>query len=246
MFSLGGSLSERYDIERSRFNAYMWATTSTGWMIGPALSFLVADQIRTEAVFVIALGISMTWLGLCWWTLPRDITAEPKASSGGSAGTATASIGLWLAATLVFCLSSAHSLTVSSLPLFYVREVGLPGYASGVASSIKTFVEVVAIFTTPMIIARFGLRNGLLVTTLLAVVTIQLLASVQSFARDRPARATAIYWNTLMVSGLLAGPAVGFVAQAYDFQIVVRIASGFAACTVLVLISSRRYTAGKG
>ncbi|MEP6268292.1 MAG: MFS transporter, partial [Paracoccaceae bacterium] len=44
MFSLGGSLAERHQIERNRFNAHMRATTSTAWMIGPALTFLIADQ----------------------------------------------------------------------------------------------------------------------------------------------------------------------------------------------------------
>ncbi|SOH94198.1 MFS transporter, SET family, sugar efflux transporter [Monaibacterium marinum] len=265
MFSLGGGMAEQHGIARSRFNAYMRATTSTGWMIGPAATFLIADQIGLRAVFVVALSVALLWVALWWWTLPRDVTAQAKPAKGSVAG---ASRDLWLAASFVFCLSLAHSLTFSSLPLFYVQEVGLPGYAPGVAFSIKTFVEVIAIFATPMIIARFGMRRALLATTLLAVVTIQVLASVetfaqmfvgaameglyygfyaslgisyvQSFAQDRPAQATAIYWNTLMVSGLLAGPAVGFIAQSYDFQMVVRVASGVALFAAIVLLISRK------
>ncbi|MEP2474339.1 MAG: MFS transporter, partial [Paracoccaceae bacterium] len=168
----------------------------------------------------------------------------------------------------VFCLSSAHSLTFSALPLFYVQEVGLPGYAPGTAFSVKTFVEVFAIFATPLLIARIGMRAALLGTTVLAVVTIQLLSMVhsypqmlagaaleglyygfyaslgisyvQSFAPDRPAQATAIYWNTVMISGVLAGPAVGFIAQAYDFRTVVQVASGVALGAAVVLVLGRR------
>lgn len=269
MFSLGGSLAERRQIERSRFNAYMRATSSTAWMLGPAATFLIADLVTIEAVFAATLGTSIVWITLWWFTLPRDITAEARPKQKDAGSTTGASRPLWLAATFVFCLSSAHSLTFSALPIFYVQEVGLPGYAPGVAFSIKTFVEVIAIFCTPMIIARFGIRRALLATACLAVVTIQLLASVQSlpqmlagaaleglyygfyaslgisyvqsFARDRPASATALYWNTLMVSGLLAGPVVGLVAQAYDFQTVVRVASGVAllACAVLLFSRSR-------
>ena len=44
MFSLGGSLAERHEVDRKRFNAYMRATTSTAWMLGPAISFFVADR----------------------------------------------------------------------------------------------------------------------------------------------------------------------------------------------------------
>lgn len=269
MFSLGGDMAERQGIARSRFNAYMRATTSTAWMVGPAATFLIADQIGLRAVFIAALSIATLWVALWWYTLPRDITAQakPKPAAGGSG---VASHDLLLAASFVFCLSLAHSLTFSALPLFYVQEVGLPGYAPGVAFSVKTFVEVIAIFATPLIIARVGMRRALLATTLLAVVTIQVLASVetfaqmlagaameglyyglyaslgisyvQSFAQDRPARATAIYWNTLMVSGLLAGPAVGFIAQTYDFQMVVRVASAVALFAAVVLIASRQST----
>ncbi|MEK0163928.1 MFS transporter [Phaeobacter sp. A36a-5a] len=269
MFSLGGSLAERHKVERVRFNAHMRATTSTAWMIGPAVTFLIADGIGLRAVFVMAVAVSMVWISLWWFTLPRDITAMPgRAPAQDSAGqTAVAPQGLWLAAGFVFCLSSAHSLTFSALPIFYVEEVGLPGYAPGFAFSIKTFVEVIAIFSTPWVIARIGMWRALLVVTGLAVVTIQLLAAVQSFpqmlagaaleglyygfyaslgisyvqsfAPDTPARATAIYWNTLMVSGVMAGPAVGLIAQAYDFQTVIRCASAVAVVAAAVLIFGR-------
>ncbi|UWR41928.1 MFS transporter [Phaeobacter inhibens] len=269
MFSLGGSLAERHKVERVRFNGHMRATTSTAWMIGPAVTFLIADGIGLRAVFVMAVAVSMVWIGLWWFTLPRDITAMPgRAPAQDSAGqTAVAPQGLWLAAGFVFCLSSAHSLTFSALPIFYVEEVGLPGYAPGFAFSIKTFVEVIAIFSTPWVIARIGMWRALLVVTGLAVVTIQLLAAVQSFpqmlagaaleglyygfyaslgisyvqsfAPATPARATAMYWNTLMVSGVMAGPAVGLIAQAYDFQTVIRCASGVAVVAAAVLIFGR-------
>ncbi|AUQ54711.1 MFS transporter [Phaeobacter inhibens] len=269
MFSLGGSLAERHKVERVRFNAHMRATTSTAWMIGPAVTFLIADGIGLRAVFVMAVAVSMVWIGLWWFTLPRDITAMPgRAPAQDSAGqTAVAPQGLWLAAGFVFCLSSAHSLTFSALPIFYVEEVGLPGYAPGFAFSIKTFVEVIAIFSTPWVIARIGMWRALLAVTGLAVVTIQLLAAVQSFpqmlagaaleglyygfyaslgisyvqsfAPATPARATAMYWNMLMVSGVMAGPAVGLIAQAYDFQTVIRCASGVAVVAAAVLIFGR-------
>jgi len=58
---------------------------------------------------------------------------------------------------------------------------------------------------------------------------------LQSFANDRPAHATAIYWNTLMVSGLMAGPIVGLIAQFYNFLLVINIASVVALSAFFVL-----------
>ncbi|MFS8055028.1 MFS transporter [Rhizobium sp. BR 317] len=268
MFNLGSGLAEQHQIERSRLNAFMRATTSTAWMVGPAVSFVIADQIGKVGVFRCGLLLGLVWLVLWWWVKPQNAKAKPKEGALEKREGGRVNPGLWLAATFVFCLSSAHSLTFSTLPLFYVQEVGLPGYAPGLAFTVKTFVEVFAIFSTPLLMARFGLRKPLLATTLLAVIAIQFLASVQTFpqmlagaameglyyglyaslgisfvqsyAEDRPARATAIYWNTLMISGVLAGPAVGIIAQAYGFRTVLHVASAVAVFAAAVLLLGAR------
>ena len=152
MFSLGGNLAERHSIERSRFNAYMRATSSTAWMLGPAITFLLADQISTQAVFVTAFSVTVIWLCLWWLVLPHNVTAAKVVLSENADATEDNSNALWLAAAFIFCLSLAHSLTFTSLPLFYVQEVGLPGYAPGIAFSMKTFIEVIAVFSTPVLI----------------------------------------------------------------------------------------------
>lgn len=269
MFSLGGGLAESNGVARSRANAYMRATTSTAWMIGPAISFFVADRFGTTAVFNLCVVLVLVWLALLFATLPKNITAAAKPAPAKDSAQATTNVGLWLAAAYVFGLSSAHSLTFTALPLFYVQEVGLPGYAPGTAFSVKTFVEVLAIFSTPYLITRFGLIKSLFATTLIAVCAILFLASVQTYpqmlagaaleglyyglyaslgisflqaqAPQTPARATALYWNTLMVSGLLAGPAVGLIAQAHSFQLVIQIASLVAAIAALLLLLSARH-----
>lgn len=263
MFSLGGHMAERHGVERTRFNAIMRATTSTAWMVGPAVSFLAAGQFGNEIVFKGAAVLGLAWLA--WWflTLPRDVQAKAPTKPPAT-GPVPTNTGLWLAAAFIFAMSAAHGLTFTALPLFFVTEVGLPDFAPGFAFSVKTFVEVFAIFSTPYLMARFGLRRPLLVTTGIAVCAIAFLSTVstlpqmiigsaleglyyglfaslgisyvQSFAQDRPAQATAIYWNTLMVSGLLSGPAVGLIAQATSFQTVVQVSSGGAVIAALVLM----------
>jgi MFS transporter, SET family, sugar efflux transporter len=264
MFSMGVVVAEGRDMPRSRSNAYMRATTSTGWMIGPAASFLFAGWFGDTAVFKFALGLALCWAVMWWAIIPRDMVLRPK---NGSAGASVShDKRLWLAAAFVFCMSSAHSLTFSALPLFYVREVGLPDYAPGIAFSMKTFVEIFAIFTTPLLTARFGLKGPLAAVAGLAAVTILLISQVhsypqmlagaaleglyyglyaslgisfiQSYAEDRPAQATALYWNVLKVSGVLAGPAAGLIAQVSDFQTVIRVASAVAACAALLMLAT--------
>lgn len=265
MFSAGGYLAETHGVVRSRANAYMRATTSAAWMMGPALSFLVADQFGAKTVFPLSAALSILWLGLAVVVLPRDMTA-PAPAPGSDGAIAAPGRQLWMATTFVFCLALAHSMTFMALPLFYVQEVGLPAFAPGAGFSVKTFVEIFAIFATPMLIVRFGMRRSLLATTAVAVVAILLLASVssfpqmigaaalegfyyglfaslgmsylQSFAADRPAQATAIYWNTLKIAGLLAGPVAGLIAQFYSFRLVIETASVMAVLAFFVLAMS--------
>lgn len=271
MFSTGGHLAERHGIARSTFNAWMRATASTAWMIGPALSFSLFGQFGAQIVFQLACALGVAWVLVWRFGLPRDITAP--APPKPPADTLSAPIDLWLAAAFIFCLSIAHGLTFTALPLFFVQEVGLPDFAPGAAFSVKTFVEVFAIFSTSLLITRFGLRAPLMACTLLAVVAILVLSTVQtlphmvfgsaleglyyglfaslgisyiqSFAQDRPAQATAVYWNTLMISGLLAAPAVGLIAQLTDFKTVVLVAAGVAALAVPILLAGMMRPAGR-
>ncbi|NIZ15422.1 MFS transporter [Phaeobacter sp. HF9A] len=266
LFSLGHGVAETAGLKSQSFNAIMRATTSTAWMMGPALSFFVADQLGPNAVFRVALGLAVVWLLLWPQVIPRAARLPTKDTPADAP--AQTPRGLWLAASVCFCLSLGHSLTFTALPLFYVQEVGLPTYAPGTAFSMKTFVEIFAILATPWLIARFGLRALLMCIALLAAGTIQLLARVQSFdqmllgaaleglyyglyasvglsfiqsfANGRMAHATATYWNTLMISGLIAGPLTGLIAQYYSFGLVVQIASVGGLCGFVLLVLTRR------
>ena len=267
MFNLGAVIAERNAVKRSVFNAYMRATTSTAWMVGPALSFVVADQLGDAAVFRLAFLAALLWLGLWWWTTPRD-AANARQTKVDSLQPGP-NWELWAGISFVFCLALAHSLTFSALPIFFVQEVGLPGHAPGMAFSLKTFIELFAIALTPYLAARFGLRKSLIATALFAVVAIQVLASVQtlpqmlagaalegfyfglfstlaitfvqSLSKDRPAYATALYWNTMMVTLVIAGPAAGFIAQVSDFQTVIVVGSGLAVIATLILAFTSLY-----
>ncbi len=263
MFSLGTVIADRAGIKRSTFNAYMRGTTSMSWMIGPALSFTLADIFGPDAVFQFGIAIALVWIGLWWWAAPRDAASAPSSDPQAEVKESGRNPELWVAILFVFCLALAHSLTFTALPIFFVQEVGLPGYAPGFAFSLKTLVELFAIFSTPFLIARFGIRASLLGTAQLAVIATLVLATVgsiphmlfgaaleglyfglfstlaisyvQSLSGGRPAKATALYWNTMMVTLVVAGPVAGLIAQVADFQTVIFTGSAFAVASAVVL-----------
>lgn len=277
MFALGTVVEGRGGIKTTTFNAYMRATTSTAWMIGPAASFLIAHRFAETVVFDVVAVVVLAWIALWLTVTPRGAspvqkTAEINEEDDDAIFQAnTSDMALWIAGAFIGCLSAAHFLTFTALRLFFVREVGLPGYAPGNAFSVKTAVEIVAIACTPILIARFGIRQSLTGTAVLAVGAILYLASVetygqmivgaaleglyyglfstlaigwvQSLAPDRPAQATAVYWNATMTTSVLAGPAAGLIAQGYDFRSAVLAGAGIAAIAFAVIAVGGRHRA---
>ncbi len=276
MFSLGTVVAGRSGIKTTTFNAYMRATTSAAWMIGPAASFLIAHRFVETVVFDVVAVVALVWIVLWWTVTPRGAAPVQKATDVEDSDAVVSRVrssdgALWLAGAFIGCLAAAHSLTFTALPLFFVREVGLPGYAPGNAFSVKTAVEIFAIACTPILIARFGMRPSLTATAALAVGAILYLASVetygqmiagaaleglyyglfstlaigwvQSLAPDRPAQATAVYWNATMTTSVLAGPAAGLIAQGYGFRSAILAGAGIAALALAIIAMGSRHRA---
>ena len=277
MFSLGTVVAGHSGIKGSTFNAYMRVTTSTAWMIGPAASFVIADRVAATAVFDVVALVALLWIML-WLTVTprktapgRDNDPKGKENASKAVGGSVANQALWIAGAFVGCLAAAHFVTFTALPLFFVREVGLPAYAPGNVFSVKTAVEILAIACTPVLATRFGLRRSLIGTAVLAFGAILFLASVQSYqqmligaaleglyyglfstlaiswvqslAPDRPAQATAVYWNATMTTSVLAGPAAGLIAQGYDFRTAILAGAGVAVLALTIIVAAGRHRA---
>lgn len=251
MYTLGRRFADEAGIEASRFSAFMRATTSTSWMIGPAVTYLVVDFVEIRAVFLVALAIGAVRLLAALFIVPRSLTGVIAGTPPKDIGKSAFDQPIWRAAFACFFLSLAHSLCMGALPLFYVREVGLPVFAPGLAFSVKTATEVAVILFTPLLMQRFTQRRILLTLSCLALVAIFTLSRVnnlqtmifaeilegayygtygsvglffmQSLARDRMGYATSLYVNTLMTTGVLAGPAVGLIGQFFDFRTVIEV-----------------------
>ena len=202
--------------------------------------------------------------------MPADFAVEPRAASGVATAAEPEAFNqpLWYAAIACFCFSLAHILCSNALPLFYIQEVGLPTFAPGLSFSVKTFVEIIAILSAPVLIRRVGARNALLGAAVLGIVAFWVLSSVsdlttmivgsaleglyygiiagvgitfvQSFAAGRMARATSLYMNGLFLGGLIASSSMGLIAHFYDFRTAIQLASLGTVAAFAVLLATRR------
>lgn len=270
MYSFGRLYAEREGLNIVRYNSYLRSMTSLGWMVSPALAFFVAGQFGHVAVFKVALGMAVLWLILWYFVMPADFAVEPRAASGVATAAEPEAFNrpLWYAAIACFCFSLAHILCSNALPLFYIQEVGLPTFAPGLSFPVKTFVEIIAILSAPVLIRRVGARNALLGAAVLGIVAFWVLSSVsdlttmivgsaleglyygifagvgitfvQSFAAGRMARATSLYMNGLFLGGLIASSSMGLIAHFYDFRTAIQLASLGTIAAFAVLLATRR------
>ncbi|EFO32266.1 MFS permease [sugar] [Roseibium sp. TrichSKD4] len=258
--------SRSFDIDKT--NAWVRMTVSLGWMIGPALSYIIVDQSGFDAAFLTAFGLGLVYLVLCWIVVPGDFHKAQNQSQKKDKG--GVNIGLLVAGLACVGFTATNSLFVSSMPLFFVTETGLPTSTPGLALAVKCFMEVVVIFVSVPLARRIGPRPVLMISAAMASGSMFLFAQVetvfqvvlvsivegvyyglfagvaitfvQSFAPDRPGRATAVYMNSLFLGGLIGSVSMGFIASATDYKTVLYVASISSLFALVILVGTKRVT----
>lgn len=267
VFSYGRYHGRVKSLDTASYNAFLRMMVSLAWMLLPAAAYLIVDLAGAKAVFINAMLMATIWGGLALAIVPRGQTCPMERREEGQTDTGR-NLPLLLAATASFCMSFAHSLCASALPVFLVREVGLPDYAPGLSLSVKCAMEVLLILLAPRIMRRVSARILLCIAAVMAIIAFNIIASVetlpamivgaamegayyglfagtsltfiQGFARGRTARATALYMNSIFLAALFAVPLMGFVAQYASFGVSIRLASVGAGAGLLLLFLTRR------
>ncbi|MDP9731599.1 UNVERIFIED_ORG: SET family sugar efflux transporter-like MFS transporter [Rhizobium sp. SORGH_AS260] len=267
IFSYGRYHGRVKGLDTAAYNAFLRTMVSLAWMLVPAAAYLIFDLAGAKAVFVNAMLMAVIWGGLALVVVPLNQTSPMERRPQGE-GDTPRNMPLLLAAAASFCMSFAHALCASALPVFLVREVGLPDYAPGLSLSVKCAMEVLLILLAPRIMRRISARLLLSGAAITAIIAFNIIASVttlpamlvgaamegayyglfagtcltfvQGFARGRTARATALYMNSIFLAALFAVPLMGFVSQYASFGASIRLASVGAGAALLLLFLTRR------
>ncbi len=251
IFTFGRLYAIRHDLDIGRVNSLLRMTVSLGWMIGPAVSFTLVASFGFVAAFSCAFAIGLVYLILWYFVVPAGFRAAPRPRS--NTGREPINRGLLIAGLSCLGFVVTNSLFVSAMPLYFVRETGLPGSTPGLSLSVKCLVEIFVIFASVRLAERIGTRQVLMLAACLAAASMLLFAQasalwqvlaisvlegtyyglfagvaisfVQSFAPDRPGRATAVYMNSLFLGGMIGSVSMGFIASAADFRTVLFVAA---------------------
>ena len=98
------------------------------------------------------------------------------------------------------------------------------------AVSMVLFAQVTALWQVLAIAVLEGTYYGLFAGVAISF--------VQSFAPDRPGRATAVYMNSLFLGGMIGSISMGFIASAASFQTVLYTAALSATAALAVLLAT--------
>ena len=264
-FTYGRLYAEKTGIEISQYNAWLRMGVSLAWVVGPSMSFIIIDLVGFRVAYSISAGIAAIWLLLWHVAVPNGFRAAPRPPR--PADLDGIDWPLLLAALVCTLIAIGNVLFTAAMPLFFVREVGLPGYTPGLAISAKCVVEVVAIFSAARLATRFGPRAVLAAAAVLAILTFAAftqvssvtqvvilgaiegyyyglfagvaISFVQSYAPDKPGRATALYMNSLYLGGFIGNVSMGFIADVFSFQAVIFVAAASGVPVLLALICLR-------
>lgn len=261
VFTFARFFAESRSLDIARVNAWVRMSVSLGWMIGPALSYTIVGLYGFQTAFLVAFILGFGFLALGWFVVPGDFHRQKSSDTPPDDG--SINYGLLIAGLACVGFTATNSLFVSSMPLFFVTETGLPTSTPGVSLAVKCFMEVLVIFASIPLARKVGPRPVLMTSALMAsgsmllfaqvetvthVVLVSILEGayyglfagvaitfVQGFAPDRPGRATAVYMNSLFLGGVIGSVSMGFLASAANYKTVLYVASASALVALAVI-----------
>lgn len=265
-FSYGRLYAVESALSVPRYNSLLRSSTSFAWMLAPAASFMLIAQFGFQRTYLISAILGVLWLVMWHFTVPPNYRAPERRETGPA--TVGFDWALWLAVLACTLFALGNVLFTAALPIYTIKEIGLPGSTPGLMLTAKCLVEVIAIFTAPRLVQMTGSRPILLIAAALAVGVFLMMSQIetqpgaigtalleglyyglfagvsityiQDFIPTQPGRATAIYMNCLFMGSMIGSVSMGFIASAFDFQMVVFAAAGVAALSFVVLIFTRK------
>ncbi|WP_420412808.1 MFS transporter [Roseibium sp.] len=266
IFTFGRLYAEKHGLDIGKLNSWLRMAVSLAWMIGPAAAFSLSATFGFSTAFAVSFVLGVCYLILWHVVVPKEFRAPPRPKKDTQ--TDPMNWGLLIAATICLGFVITNSLFVSAMPLYFVQETGLPGSTPGFALSVKCLVEVFVIFGSVRLAERVGVRPVLFLAAGLAVISMILFSHattlwqvlsiavlegtyyglfaglsitfVQSFAPDRPGRATAVYMNSLFFGGFIGSVSMGFIASATNFKVVLYVAAAASLVSMIVLLATAR------
>ena len=263
MFALAREHSEKTGREAVMFSSILRAQVSLAWVVGPPLAFALSMGFGFTFMYCAAALAFLLCGVMVYMFLPSMPKAHIKTTATLEAPRRNRrdTLMLFIACSLMW---AANSIYLINMPLYVVRELGLPEKLAGVLMGSAACLEI----PTMLIAGYFAKRLGklflmriaavagllfyigmltfdspalLLAMQLLNAIYIGILGGIgmlyfQDLMPGQAGSATTLYANTSRVGWIIAGSLAGVVAEIWNYHTVFWIALVLCVSTLACLV----------
>ncbi|GLS26620.1 MFS transporter [Marinibactrum halimedae] len=155
MLTLGRQwVGEQKQINIAQFNALVRAAISMAWIAGPPLAFGLVAWFGFSGSFLAGFIVALMAAGFVWWRIPEHKKGSSNSISKEQATTVSSSF--WLLGAVMFFGSMGNIMYSSSLPLYTVKELGLPTYLPGLCMGLVAGLEIMVMVNVGRLTVHFS------------------------------------------------------------------------------------------
>lgn len=243
MLTLSRQWANKSSINITKFNAQLRASISMAWMLGPPLGFSIIATSGFNIAFSLAILFALVGIMFVWQRLPEPSKDKlpPKLDHE-----VKATKRFWYLAAAVAMGSMANNMYTSSLALYTITELQLPGYTPGLLMGLVAGLEI-PIMLNANKFCRFMSKTQVMAlafvfggvfylgmffaTTLWQLIALQLVNAIfyglfagvgltlmQEQIPERVGFTSAVYSNAFKIGVMCGASIMGLIAQFSSFQ----------------------------
>lgn len=251
----------------TRLNSQMRSGVSLVWIVGPALAFFMADSYGFRFNFIASALLAFVVIVFSIFMLnPTDV--QPVKQRVTKVESNSTPIVVWLLGGVIVLSNLANHLYISSMPLYVMQEIKLPGYIPGILLGLTALLEIPVMLLASRLSEHYGKFRVMLAGFAFALIYYSLLqiadtmmslllmqvfnalfygvfvglgvTIIQEALPEKRGFSSAFYSNAMRI-GMMAGTSLtGILAQLYNFKVALLapLISICLAAFILILASS--------
>ncbi|MGC0866007.1 MFS transporter [Pantoea agglomerans] len=152
--------------------SYARIATSIGWLIGPALSFFIIDNLGYDFLPRIDLFIAIIWLVVSFVILSRnhDVGSIQEEAAGAFTLKEKDESAINNFYMVVILISATNALAKQAMPLIIIKHYQLQTYFPGLVFAIKCFSEIISAYVMEAYLANITSLKTLILCICLGII----------------------------------------------------------------------------
>jgi len=261
MLTISRQWADNNKVNVGSFNGQIRACISLAWMIGPPFGYMLVSAYGFTSSFLVAIFFGVVSLLFVIFLVPEQSIKRVKNQQEEQI---KIPLSFWFLTIAVILGSTSNIIYSSSLPLYTIKELGLPGYVPGLLMGIVACIEIpIMLFSSKLskkIAKKTLMMSGFCfamffylgiyhASQLWQFIVLQLanavfygfyaglgLTLLQEQLPTRIGFTSAVYSNAIKIGLMFGSTATGIIAQYVNFQSANLAAAAVALLALIVML----------